>query len=299
MTNETTFQQSLKPNAVEEAVDYYFFRRLAHVLVPQLIRLGLSPNQVTFISLLWGLCGAWAAYQQYFLVSALLIIVAIVFDCCDGQVARLTGQTSPIGRAMDGTFDLIWVTSLWLGIFFSGYVQKSKLPGMSAFMYLGGAAMIIHCWAFDGIKVKYLELVEPDFSEKSVSTPIAWQMMKAYFRKGMLVHGVLAFCLAFQTYFFIDGGTQRKRFEPSARQREKIRAQLEPIMRFWTWLGEGQHNTLVIIGLLFAPLTPLVLYAAFFIISILMSLWMLVGLMRWTRLYGAIQKSLTHVAMSA
>lgn len=299
MTNEATFQKSLKPSAVEEAVDYYFFRRLAHVLVPHLIRLGISPNQVTFISLLWGLCGALAAYQQYFFISAWLIIVAIIFDCCDGQVARLTGQSSPIGRAMDGTFDLIWVTSLWLGIFFSGYVQKSNLPGMGGLMYLGGAAMIIHCWAFDGIKVKYLELVEPDFSEKSVSTPIAWQMMKAYFRKGMLLHGVLAFCLAFQTYFFIDGGTQRKRLEPSALEREKIRAQLEPVMRAWTWLGEGQHNTLVIIGLLFAPLTPVVLYMAFFTISILMSLWMLIGLIWWARLYGAIQKSLANVVMSA
>jgi phosphatidylglycerophosphate synthase len=290
MTTDT-FQKSLKPMAVEEFIDVIFFRRLAHRLVPYLIKVGLTPNQITTISLAWGLGGAYCALQQNFVAAALFIIVAIVFDCCDGQVARLTGQVSPFGRVLDGFFDLLWVAALWLGIFFSGYLEAVGLPTMKWFMYIGGASMVLHCWSFDGVKVKYLEVIEPQFSEKAPTSADGWRQTKEHFRSGHPILALLALIMWFQAYFFIELAQKRQRITLTEIQRRDARTTLDPIIKAWTWLGEGHHNALVVLGLLLTPITPLVLFAAFVIIAVPMNLWWFAVIWRWSRAYKAVCQS--------
>ena len=44
-------------------------------------------------------------------VAGVLMFLSLVFDCMDGQLARATGQTSPIGRFLDGIADMLVIAA--------------------------------------------------------------------------------------------------------------------------------------------------------------------------------------------
>ncbi|MFC7217527.1 DUF5941 domain-containing protein [Streptomyces polyrhachis] len=71
-------------------------------------RRGLTPNQVTTLSLLTALiaaaCAATGTRPGYVAAGALLIL-SFVLDCTDGQLARYSLQYSTLGAWLDATFD--------------------------------------------------------------------------------------------------------------------------------------------------------------------------------------------------
>ncbi|GAA3235240.1 CDP-alcohol phosphatidyltransferase family protein [Actinocorallia longicatena] len=69
------------------------------------LRIGLSPNQLTYLMILSGI-GAGVAFSVgdglvSAIVGALLVQLYLVLDCVDGEVARITGKTSIIGVYLD------------------------------------------------------------------------------------------------------------------------------------------------------------------------------------------------------
>lgn len=285
--NNPTFEKSLKPTAIEEWLDYYFYRRIAYRLIPYLYRLKLSPNQVTTLSLGSGLLASYLVYHHQFVMGAILALIAIFFDCCDGQLARLTGQTHPLGRAMDGTFDAIWITTLWLSIYHSHALQHRGIHSLFLLwlMIFAAISMVLHCWRFDGIKIHYLLLADPSFSEKNLSFDEAKKLTIQLFKKGQLFLAFIGVCMAFQAFFFLQGTGKKNPGNKASLNKANPgnRKILEPIINTWSWLGEGHHNTSVILGLLFLPLTPWVLIAAFAIILIPFNLWWVYCEFLWAR----------------
>ena len=281
------FAKTTKPPVVEEWVDYYFFRRLAALCIPVFHKLGFSPNAVTTLSLFTGWTGAYLIWNRSFVAGALVCALAIVFDCCDGQLARLTGKTSPLGRVMDGVFDLLWVLAMWVAIFFSGAAGRE--PWLLGFMAVAGAFEIIHCWRFDGVKLTYLEMAQPDFQEKDLDYPQAIALAKEKFKRFDLFSTFLALAIAFQQYFFVRGKEEKQALNLTPEQNEKARKSLDATMSGYTWLGEGHHNVMLIIGVLFAPWTPVVLWLAFFMMIVPMNLWMLVLEKRFRTKYNKLK----------
>ena len=71
-------------------------------------RRGLTPNQVTAASFVLGILSAacFATGERWGLVAgAVLLQVAFVTDCVDGQLARYSRQFSDLGGWLDATFD--------------------------------------------------------------------------------------------------------------------------------------------------------------------------------------------------
>ena len=52
----------------------------------------------------------------YTILGVLLIILSVIFDECDGQVARLTKHYSNFGRTLDGTMDFFVYFSIYIGL---------------------------------------------------------------------------------------------------------------------------------------------------------------------------------------
>jgi hypothetical protein len=105
-----------KGEAVEEWIDLRFFRpaglRLARALVPTAV----TPNQVTVWGMLVGvLAGHLFLYssRSINLIGVALFIVSDIFDSADGQLARLRGSSSRLGRLLDGAGDNVRFTSLY------------------------------------------------------------------------------------------------------------------------------------------------------------------------------------------
>ena len=296
-SNSFSFAKSLKPLVIEEWLDLVFFRKVAFLLVPTLHRLGLSPNQVSFISLTSGVIASIFVYYHLFIPGALMALTAISFDCCDGQIARLTGKASPLGRVTDGVFDLIWVACFWAAIYFSGYFQHLGFSSsfMLYFMSFSGLSVALHCWRFDGIKLKYLELVIPDFSEKDLDFDDALIMMKQKWKENHFFEALLCACIAFQVYFFVRGKKKKESLHISDSTRLEIKAKLEPIMKYWPWLGESHHNTLLILGILFAPITPYALIFALGIILIPMNILFIFLEIRWQKAIKEVNKNIIQM----
>lgn len=89
----------------------YVARPLAAMLVYFLRRTPLTPNQITFLGVLV-FFGAAALLIGWLspvgmLLAALVLQLSYLFDCADGQLARLKGMTSEVGAHLDFLMDEI------------------------------------------------------------------------------------------------------------------------------------------------------------------------------------------------
>jgi CDP-L-myo-inositol myo-inositolphosphotransferase len=103
----------------------HFNRHVSLFLSQKLIKLRASPSLLSFLNFLIGLTGAWLAAigRGYwsFLLAGLLFELASIFDGCDGEVARLTYNTSDRGAFSDVLLDassyIIFFSGLALGLY--------------------------------------------------------------------------------------------------------------------------------------------------------------------------------------
>ena len=97
-----------KSDDTEDRFDTIVYGPLSMSLAHVFIRRGISANKVTLLSLVFGVFGSIFFYSQNVLVNFLGIVIeffAVVLDCADGQVARMTHTTSQLGRFLDGIVD--------------------------------------------------------------------------------------------------------------------------------------------------------------------------------------------------
>lgn len=97
-----------KGEVVEEWTDLHFFRpigaRIAYALAPTRV----SPDQVTFWSLIVGLIAGHLFVYASVPLNALgfaLFIASDLLDSADGQLARIRGTSTRLGRILDGVSD--------------------------------------------------------------------------------------------------------------------------------------------------------------------------------------------------
>lgn len=108
------YRRSLKP--ADHPFNNWVCRPPAAVLVYLLRRTRVTPNQITFLSLLVALAGdavllLWRSYPGL-LCGALLAELAFVWDCVDGQLARIRGTASQVGGLLDFLMDEIKAVAL-------------------------------------------------------------------------------------------------------------------------------------------------------------------------------------------
>lgn len=114
-------------------------RHVSDRLTPLLLRLPVTPNQVTAASLAAGLAGA-ACFAQggrgLALAGAALIIVSYILDNCDGDIARAKNLSSRSGHYFDSVADWLVDTAFFIGLGFGSTVER----GEALWLWLGLAA---------------------------------------------------------------------------------------------------------------------------------------------------------------
>lgn len=121
MTLKEEYRSTLKSKDTEEHVDLYFYRPIGFAWAKFFAALGVTPNAVTVISIFLGVGGGILLYPRSLMLNILgilLIIWANSYDSADGQLARLTGQYSKLGRILDGMAGDFWFASIYLAIIF-------------------------------------------------------------------------------------------------------------------------------------------------------------------------------------
>lgn len=166
MVNMNIFQQyksSLKNIEIEEIGDLLFFRPLAFVLVKLFYITPITPNQISFLSMLFGiLSGVFLSQgtKSSFMIGGVLVLIAQVVDCCDGMIARLKKNGTKTGRIIDGAVDYVTSISIYIGL----AIGLSKLLDHKVFelpiplwllIFLYGLFTFIHAIFTDKYRNRY------------------------------------------------------------------------------------------------------------------------------------------------
>ncbi|MBI3323457.1 MAG: CDP-alcohol phosphatidyltransferase family protein [Candidatus Omnitrophica bacterium] len=177
-------------------------RKISKRITPWLAWVGVTPNQVTLLSLLAGLLAGWDFLQggaAHWIRGAAWFQAAYILDNCDGNLARLTGRTSGFGSWLDTVTDMlihmafflglgigIWERDprgpwLWLGILTAVGVFLAYLAGVLRQVKRRGAA----AWAHpdppagtedDDLWRRARVLMRGDFSFVVLASALAGQM---------------------------------------------------------------------------------------------------------------------------
>lgn len=118
-TPKITLESSLKAIEIENFLDRYFYRPIAFRFALLLKYTPVTPNMVTIVSIIVGISAGLQFYSPDFktnLLGVFLLILANTLDCVDGQLARLTGIKSKIGRILDGFAGDLWFLTIYICI---------------------------------------------------------------------------------------------------------------------------------------------------------------------------------------
>ncbi len=119
----TTFKEllqlSFKSEDTEEWLDVHFTRPIGLVFALLWNRLGIHPNVITILSIFLGIGAGWMFHYmdiRHNLLGVLLLMLANFCDSTDGQMARLTGKKTLVGRVLDGFSGDVWFAAIYIGI---------------------------------------------------------------------------------------------------------------------------------------------------------------------------------------
>lgn len=178
-----------KGPVVEEWADRWFFRPLGWRLATGLLPTRISADAVTFASLVLGVLAGHLFWYRSAWINAggvLLFILSDVLDSADGQLARLRGTSTRMGRILDGLADTGRFVSLYGHLGARLYVTGHGWGGA----VLALAALLSHSYqaaAADFIRQAYLyfavgsgsELDIPEQSPTAEHTSV-WSRISAW-----------------------------------------------------------------------------------------------------------------------
>lgn len=76
-------------------------------IISFLVRLNVTPNQISVAGLLVNILAAWLIIVQLPIAAGMLYGIAGLFDLMDGALARESGQAHPFGAFLDSTLDRV------------------------------------------------------------------------------------------------------------------------------------------------------------------------------------------------
>ena len=110
---------SFKSEDTEEWLDVHFTRPIGLVFALLWNRLGIHPNVITIVSFFLGAGAGWMFHftdLRHNLYGVALLMLANFCDSTDGQMARLSGKKTLLGRVLDGFSGDVWFFCIYVAI---------------------------------------------------------------------------------------------------------------------------------------------------------------------------------------
>ncbi|MQA28638.1 MAG: hypothetical protein GEU82_02205 [Luteitalea sp.] len=150
---------AFKAYEIEELIDIYFFRRCGIVVAHAARAGGLSPNAVSVLAgVIGGVGGALLASDRLALVGVGCLFLHGIFDSADGQLARMTRQTSELGRLLDGVAGYVTHAAAYLGIA-AGVVSRGGGWDILGWAVIAGGCTAIQAQMYDYHRSTYAAIV--------------------------------------------------------------------------------------------------------------------------------------------
>ncbi len=160
---------SLKPREVEEPIDVWVHRPIAYLLARAAFHTPVSPNAITLCSMLLGIAALVYILLGQLVLAGTLVFLSAVFDCADGQLARMRGTSSAFGRALDGSVDaVVTAATVGGGMYILWQKYGDSLPVGIATLALCALTAVtgsFHVGLYDHYKNVFLRLTNEAYQE--------------------------------------------------------------------------------------------------------------------------------------
>ena len=116
------FKKTLKSSETEDWLDLHVVRPFCYYWALLFARLDIHPNTVTIL-------GCASFYYNgmeglmFNIIAILMLCLADIFDCTDGQLARMTGKKSRLGRILDGAAGFTWFIPIYHAMTYRFYLH--------------------------------------------------------------------------------------------------------------------------------------------------------------------------------
>lgn len=128
------YKKTLKSTETDDLLDLYLIRPICYYLAVFFNKFDIRPNTVTIWSMLFGIASAYffAQGSYYYcghegiianIIAFVLLMIADFLDCTDGQLARLSGKKSRLGRILDGIAGFTWFGPIYVCLVYRFYLH--------------------------------------------------------------------------------------------------------------------------------------------------------------------------------
>jgi phosphatidylglycerophosphate synthase len=220
---------AFKAYEIEELADVYFFRPLGMVCARAARALGFTPTALTIVGGVIGIIGGSMLYWENLGLAAFaVLIVHSILDSADGQLARMTGQITEVGRLLDGVSGYLTNSAIYLAIAFLMMKQGSSAATVFALLAVAAVSSVFHAQMYDYHRSCYARAVVKRAAEAPINQGIVpWY--EAMQRALAGLHPRVESALAARAR---DGGVSNE-------DRDRYRACFYWPVRGWNVLGDN------------------------------------------------------------
>ena len=247
-----------------EPVNRYIQDPIAKQIVHLLKNTWITPNQVTYFSVLLGFASGYAfsfASPASLILGGFLLEATLVLDCVDGQLARAKGTASEWGRLIDGIAGYFaYLAVIWgLIIGFPQYGQVLKIIA---------GLVILRAISYDYCKQSLATLILKGYD--GMEREIQDTCQKLRIQKSWVLVLYFYYLQAQQLFFRgkwnflrqIKTGDRNIQPDLTFEQRKACYEKIKTLLVFWRWNGLDLPLFLLalfaILGILSTSLIPLV-----------------------------------------
>jgi len=148
------FKLSIKSPDTEEKIDLVFYRFFGFLIAKFAHILKMTPTQLTLLGLFSGVASAALYLNDNFIFATFLFLLSGIFDSSDGQLARISKQSTKLGIILDGICDSL----VTIAIYAAGIYPWFQTTGWWVWPigYLGAILHSNQCAVLDFYHREYL-----------------------------------------------------------------------------------------------------------------------------------------------
>lgn len=150
---------AFKAIEIEELTDTFFFRPFGWLIARGARALGLTPTHLSILRGITGIAGGALLYHERpGLLAFVLLVLSEAIDSSDGQLARMTGKITELGRVFDGVGDYVAHGAIYIAIA-AGMIHRGGSSSVLVWMLLAGLSNAIQSQMYDYHRTAYVTVV--------------------------------------------------------------------------------------------------------------------------------------------
>lgn len=220
-----------------EPVNKYVQDPLAKLIVGVLKNTWITPNQVTYFSVIVGFASGYAfsfASTTSLILGGFLLEATLVLDCVDGQLARVKGMASEWGRLIDGIAGYFAYLAVVWGLI-------AGFPEHTLTLQVIAGLIIIRAISYDYCKQSLGTLILHGYDGMDREIQSTCQKLRA--RKSSVLVLYFYYLQVQQLYFrgrwsFLSQVKGRKTLQSlTLEQRQACAEKIKTLLTLWRWNG--------------------------------------------------------------